>query len=42
MSAITQAHVAYCHGDKIVAENVRFISPLEYESFEWGKTYFVL
>ncbi|WP_278409929.1 hypothetical protein [Phocaeicola coprocola] len=28
MSAITQAHVAYCHGDKIIAENVRFISRL--------------
>lgn len=26
--AITQAHVAYCHGDKIVARNVRFISRL--------------
>lgn len=26
--AITQAHVAYCHGDRIVAENVRFISRL--------------
>ena len=28
MSAITQAHVAYCHGDKIVADNVHFISRL--------------
>ncbi len=28
MPAITQAHVAYCHGDRIVAENVRFISRL--------------
>lgn len=28
MSAITQAHVAYCHGDKAVARNVRFISRL--------------
>jgi hypothetical protein len=28
MAAITQAHVAYCHGDKVVAENVRFISRL--------------
>lgn len=28
MSAITQAHVAYCHGDKIFADNVRFISRL--------------
>ena len=28
MSAITQAHVAYCHGDRIVARNVRFISRL--------------
>lgn len=27
-SAITQAHVAYCHGDKIYAENVHFISRL--------------
>lgn len=26
--AITQAHVAYCHGDKVVARNVRFISRL--------------
>ena len=28
LPAITQAHVAYCHGDRIVAENVRFISRL--------------
>ena len=28
MSAITQAHVAYCHGDRIIARNVRFISRL--------------
>ena len=27
-SAITQAHVAYCHGDKAVARNVRFVSRL--------------
>lgn len=27
-SAITQAHVAYCHGDRIYAENVHFISRL--------------
>ena len=27
-SAITQAHVAYCHGDRVVASNVRFISRL--------------
>ena len=27
-SAITQAHVAYCHGDRVVARNVRFISRL--------------
>lgn len=27
-SAITQAHVAYCHGDRIVARNVHFISRL--------------
>ena len=26
--AITQAHVAYCHGDRVVATNVRFISRL--------------
>lgn len=26
--AITQAHVAYCHGDGVVARNVRFISRL--------------
>lgn len=28
MLAITQAHVAYCHGDKVIAENVHFISRL--------------
>jgi hypothetical protein len=28
MPTITQAHVAYCHGDKVLAENVRFISRL--------------
>ncbi len=28
LPAITQAHVAYCHGDRIVARNVRFISRL--------------
>ena len=27
-SAITQAHVAYCHGDRIYAENVNFLSRL--------------
>ncbi len=27
-NTITQAHVAYCHGDKAMAENVRFISRL--------------
>lgn len=27
-SAITQAHVAYCHGDRIIARNVRFMSRL--------------
>lgn len=27
-AAITQAHVAYCHGDRVVARNVRFISRL--------------
>lgn len=27
-SAITQAHVAYCHGDRIIARNVHFISRL--------------
>ena len=26
--AITQAHVAYCHGDRVVARNVRFVSRL--------------
>ena len=26
--AITQAHVAYCHGDRVVASNVRFVSRL--------------
>lgn len=26
--AITQAHVAYCHGDRIVAKDVRFVSRL--------------
>ena len=28
MSSITQAHVAYCHGDRAMARNVRFISRL--------------
>lgn len=28
MASITQAHIAYCHGDKTVARNVRFISRL--------------
>lgn len=27
-AAITQAHVAYCHGDRIVARNVHFLSRL--------------
>lgn len=27
-SAITQAHVAYCHGDRVVARNVHFLSRL--------------
>lgn len=27
-TAITQAHVAYCHGDRIVARNVHFLSRL--------------
>lgn len=27
-SAVTQAHIAYCHGDKVWAQNVRFISRL--------------
>ena len=27
-ATITQAHVAYCHGDRVVARNVRFISRL--------------
>ena len=37
MSAITQAHVAYCHGDKIVAENVRFISRLNMNPLNGAK-----
>lgn len=27
-SAITQAHLAYCHGDRVVARDVRFVSRL--------------
>ena len=37
MSAITQAHVAYAHGDKIVAENVRFISRLNMNPLNGAK-----
>ncbi len=37
MSAITQAHVAYCHGDKAVAENVRFISRLNMNPLNGAK-----
>ena len=37
MAAITQAHVAYCHGDKIVAENVRFISRLNMNPLNGAK-----
>lgn len=37
MPAITQAHVAYCHGDKIVAENVHFISRLNMNPLNGAK-----
>ena len=37
MSAITQAHVAYCHGDKIIAENVHFISRLNMNPLNGAK-----
>lgn len=37
MSAITQAHVAYCHGDKIVADNVHFISRLNMNPLNGAK-----
>ena len=37
MSAITQAHVAYCHGDKAMAENVRFISRLNMNPLNGAK-----
>ncbi len=37
MSAITQAHVAYCHGDRIVADNVRFISRLNMNPLNGAK-----
>lgn len=36
-SAITQAHVAYCHGDKIYAENVHFISRLNMNPLNGAK-----
>lgn len=36
-SAITQAHVAYCHGDRIVAENVYFISRLNMNPLSGAK-----
>ena len=35
--AITQAHVAYCHGDRIVAQNVRFISRLNMNPLNGAK-----
>ncbi len=37
MSAITQAHVAYCHGDKIIADHVRFISRLNMNPLNGAK-----
>ena len=36
-SAITQAHVAYCHGDRIVAQNVRFVSRLNMNPLNGAK-----
>ncbi|MCM1078912.1 MAG: hypothetical protein NC344_05340 [Bacteroidales bacterium] len=36
-SAITQAHVAYTHGDRIYAENVRFISRLNMNPLSGGR-----
>lgn len=35
--AITQAHVAYCHGDRVVARNVRFISRLNMNPLNGAK-----
>ncbi len=37
MPAITQAHVAYCHGDRVIAENVRFISRLNMNPLNGAK-----
>ena len=37
MSAITQAHVAYSHGDKVMAENVHFISRLNMNPLNGAK-----
>ncbi|MGM9713144.1 MAG: hypothetical protein ACI3Y5_03370 [Prevotella sp.] len=37
MTAITQAHVAYCHGDRILADNVRFISRLNMNPLNGAK-----
>lgn len=37
MSAITQAHVAYAHGDRIVADNVHFISRLNMNPLNGAK-----
>ena len=36
-AAITQAHVAYCHGDRVVARNVRFISRLNMNPLNGAK-----
>ena len=36
-TAITQAHVAYCHGDRVVARNVRFISRLNMNPLNGAK-----
>ena len=35
--AITQAHVAYCHGDRVVARHVRFISRLNMNPLNGAK-----
>ncbi|MCH5311656.1 MAG: hypothetical protein J1E57_06850 [Prevotella sp.] len=39
-AAITQAHVAYSHGDKVVARNVRFISRLNMNPLSGAKRIF--
>lgn len=36
-SAITQAHVAYCHGDRIFARNVHFVSRLNMNPLSGAK-----